>query len=300
MSHYIGEIAGLVTSLCYAVNAIFITRASQQVGAVVSNRLRVVFALIYLMLINLLFFHAPLPFNAGLDIWGWLSLSGVIGLAFGDLFLFLSFVMVGPQVGSLLLSLSPVFGALEAWIIFGESLTPFKIFGIVITLAGIIWVVFVRGSTSEQRPAGHKSRGVFFGVLSAIFQATGFVLSKQGMATGLSPFQANSIRMLAALLVLLIIMVLQKEITKTVETLRENPSSLRLLAVAGFIGPVLGVSASLLSVQYAEVGVASTLTSLAPIFMLPLGFFLLKEKVHWQAVVGTFLAIAGVAVLFLS
>jgi drug/metabolite transporter (DMT)-like permease len=93
---------------------------------------------------------------------------------------------------------------------------------------------------------------------------------------------------------------LQKEAAKTIGILRENPSSLRLLAIAGFIGPVLGVSSSLLSVQYAEVGVASTLTSLAPIFMLPLGFFLLKEKVHWQAVAGTFLAIAGVAVLFLS
>jgi drug/metabolite transporter (DMT)-like permease len=299
MPSYIGEIAGLTTSLCYAINAIFITKASQQVGAVISNRLRVVFALVYLLLINLIFFHEPLPFSAGLDMWGWLSLSGVIGLAIGDLFLFQSFVMVGPQVGSLLLSLSPIVGALEAWIFFGESLTAQKVFGIVLTLAGIIWVVFVRGA-SEGRPAQHKVQGVIFGVLSAIFQATGFVFSKQGMASGLSPFQANSIRMLAALLTLLIIMLLQGEVKKTVGVLREHPSSLRLLSIAGLVGPVLGVSASLLSVQYAEVGVASTLTSLSPIFMLPLGAFLLKEKVHWQAVAGTFLAIAGVAVLFLS
>ncbi len=299
MSKYIGEIAGLATSIFYAVNAIFITKASQQVGAANSNRLRVVFALIYLVLINLIFFHEPFPFSASLNTWGWLSLSGVIGLAFGDLFLFMSFVMVGPLVGSLLLSLSPIIGALEAWIFFGESLTGLTIFGIILTLTGIIWVVLVRGA-SEGRPAHLRIQGVIYGVLSAVFQATGFVLSKQGMASGLSPFQANSIRMLAAVLTLLLVMLLQKETAKTVETLCQNPSSLRLLAIAGFIGPVLGVSASLLSVQYAEVGVASTLTSLAPIFMLPLGFFLLKEKVHWQAVAGTFLAIAGVAVLFLS
>jgi len=299
MPKYLGEIAGLSTSLCYAINAIFITKASQHVGAVISNRLRIAFALIYLMLINLLFFHAPLPFSAGSDLWGWLSLSGVIGLAFGDLFLFESFMRVGPQVGSLLLSLSPIVGALEAWIFFGETLTAAEIFGIGLTLAGIIWVIFVRGA-SEERSHLHMLGGVSFGVLSAIFQATGFVFSKQGMSSGLSPFQANSIRMLAALLISLLIMFLQRDSARTICTLRENPSSLRLLAIAGFIGPVLGVSASLLSVQYAEVGVAGALTSLSPIFMLPLGFFLLKEKVHWQAVAGTLLALGGVAVLFLS
>jgi drug/metabolite transporter (DMT)-like permease len=298
MTNYLGEIAGIATSLFYALNSVFITRAGQQVGATVSNRTRVVFALLYLMIINLVFFGQILPFNADPQRWTWLSLSGFIGLALGDAFLFQSYLTIGPRLGNLLLSLYPIFGALEAWIFLGESLRAGQILGILVTLAGIAWVVFERSNGGEKMPR-HVAVGVLYGVLSAIFQATGFVFSKQGMYGTFSPFQGNAIRMLAAMFGLLIIATLQRQVGRTVTTLRENPSALRMLMLAGFIGPVLGVSLSLYAVQNAEVGVASTLTSLAPIFMLPISHFVFKERLNWQAIAGTLLAMTGVAILFL-
>lgn len=298
MASYLGEIAGIATSLFYALNSVFITRAGQRVGATVSNRTRVVFALLYLMIINLAFFGQILPFSADPQRWTWLSLSGFIGLALGDAFLFQSYLTIGPRLGNLLLSLYPIFGALEAWIFLGESLRAGQILGILVTLAGIVWVVFERGNGGEKMPR-HMAVGVLYGVLSAIFQATGFVFSKQGMYGTFSPFQGNAIRMLAAMFGLLLIAAFQRQVGQTVTTLRENPSAFRMLMLAGFIGPVLGVSLSLYAVQNAEVGVASTLTSLAPIFMLPISHFVFKEKLNWQAIAGTLLAMAGVAILFL-
>jgi drug/metabolite transporter (DMT)-like permease len=53
-------------------------------------------------------------------------------------------------------------------------------------------------------------------------------------------------------------------------------------------------------VQNTAVGVASVLTSLSPIFMLPVAHFLFKEHLGWQAIAGTLLAMAGVAILFLT
>ena len=298
MTNYLGEIAGIATSLFYALNSVFITRAGQQVGATVSNRTRVVFALLYLMIINLVFFGQVLPFSADPQRWTWLSLSGFIGLALGDAFLFQSYLTIGPRLGNLLLSLYPIFGALEAWIFLGESLRAGQILGILVTLAGIVWVVFERGNGGEKMTR-HMTVGVLYGVLSAVFQATGFVFSKQGMYGTYSPFQGNAIRMLAAMFGLLIIAMFQRQVGQTVTTLRENPSAFRMLMLAGFIGPVLGVSLSLYAVQNAEVGVASTLTSLAPIFMLPISHFVFKERLNWQAIAGTLLAMTGVAILFL-
>jgi drug/metabolite transporter (DMT)-like permease len=72
------------------------------------------------------------------------------------------------------------------------------------------------------------------------------------------------------------------------------------LAIAALIGPVIGVSLSLLAVQNTAVGVASVLTSLSPIFMLPIAHFFFKERLGWQAVAGTLLAMIGVTVLFLA
>jgi drug/metabolite transporter (DMT)-like permease len=86
----------------------------------------------------------------------------------------------------------------------------------------------------------------------------------------------------------------------TITALREKPQVIRLIALGAFIGPLLGVSASLLAVQHAEIGVASTLMALPPVIVLPISYFAFKEKIGWQAVAGTVLAIAGVAVLFLA
>ena len=42
------------------------------------------------------------------------------------------------------------------------------------------------------------------------------------------------------------------------------------------------------------------LMALTPVLILPVSYFVFKEKVGWQAIAGTFPAIAGVEVLFLA
>jgi drug/metabolite transporter (DMT)-like permease len=296
---YSGEIAGLLTSLFFAANAVFITRAGELVGSVIVNRTRVVFALFYLVLLNLVLFHQPFPFSAGSDRWTWLLLSGVIGLALGDAFLFEAYLYVGPRLGMLLLSLSTIFGALEAWMFFGETLRLAQIIGIALTLAGILWVLLEQGDPT-RRKLRPSPPGILFGVLAALGQATGLVFSKQGMLGDFSPIQANAIRMLAAVTALLVMMLLQREVGKTVRALQANPSSVPLLAIAALVGPVIGVSLSLLAVQNTPVGVASVLTSLSPIFMLPVAHYLFKEHLGWQVIAGTLLAMVGVSILFLA
>jgi drug/metabolite transporter (DMT)-like permease len=94
----------------------------------------------------------------------------------------------------------------------------------------------------------------------------GFVLSKQGLADNFSPIAGNSIRMLAT----------------------------------AFTGPVLGATLSLFALQHTQVGVASTLIALPPVFLLPVSWLVFREKFEWGAVLGTLVAIGGVALLFLS
>ncbi len=295
---FIGEIAGLLTSFFFAANAVFITQAGQQVGSIITNRVRVVFALIYLVILNTLLYRQPLPLNAGLQHWTWLSLSGLIGLAIGDSFLIQAYLYIGPRLGTLLLSLSTVFGVLEAWVFLREQLQPGQLLGIGLTLAGIVWVVLEQsnGRDPAQRPS---VLGVIFGILGALGQATGLVFSRLGMLGSFSPISGNVIRMLTAVAALWLVTFLQGATGKTVRTLQAHPGAFRLLALVALLGPVIGVSLSLLAVQNTEVGVASVLTSLSPIFILPFSHFYLKERLGWQAVVGTLVAMAGVTILFL-
>ena len=296
---FIGEFAALATSFFFALTALIFTSTGRSVGSQVTNRMRLAFALLYLVILNLVLFHEPLPFSAGSSRWVWLSLSGVIGLSLGDAFLFQSMVTVGPWLGSLLLSLAPIFGSILAWMFFGETLTGLQITGILLALAGIGWVVLSHEEPPDT-PHGHTRRGVFFGVLAGLGQAVGLILSKQGMAGDFSPFQANAIRMLAAALFVWVWAAYKGQAGGTLKELGGKPKTIGLLALGAFIGPVLGVSASLLAIQHAEIGVASTLMALTPVILLPISHFVFKEKIGWQAILGTLFAISGVAILFLA
>jgi drug/metabolite transporter (DMT)-like permease len=296
---FIGELAALATSFFFALTALIFTSTGRLVGSQVTNRMRITFAMVYLVVLNLILYGEPLPFSAESSRWIWLSLSGIIGLSLGDAFLFQSFLWVGPRLGTLLLSLAPIFGSILAWIFFGEILTPLQITGIVLALAGIAWVVAAHEEPANT-PHGHTRRGVIFGVLAGLGQAVGLVLSKQGMFGEFSVFEANSIRMLAALIFVWVWTAFEGKVSATFTTLKEKPRVIGLLALGALVGPLLGVSASLLAVQHAEIGVASTLMALPPVIVLPFSYFVYREKIGWQAILGTALAIGGVTILFLA
>jgi drug/metabolite transporter (DMT)-like permease len=295
----IGELAALATSFHFALTALIFTATGRMVGSQVTNSMRLTFALIYLIILNIILFREPLPFSAESSRWLWLSISGVIGLSLGDAFFFRALVSIGPRLGSLLLSLAPIFGSVMAWIFFGEILTILQITGIILALAGIAWVVLSH-EEPPNTPHGHTRRGVIFGVLAGLCQAVGLVLSKQGMFGDFPPFQANAIRMLAAVIIIWAWTAFDGKMSATFTALREKPQVIRLLALGAFVGPLLGVTSSLLAVQHAEIGIASTLMALPPVIILPISYFAFKEKIGWQAILGTILAIIGVAILFLA
>lgn len=186
--NFIGELAALATSFFFAITALIFTQTGRMVGSQVTNRLRLTLALLYLVVINLIFFREPLPFSAEGSRWLWLGLSGIIGLSLGDAFLFQALVSIGPRLGTLLLSLAPIFGSIMAWIFFGEILNFLQVTGILLALAGIAWVVLSH-KEPPNTPRGRTRRGVLFGVLAGLGQAVGLVLSKQGMLAIFHPFK---------------------------------------------------------------------------------------------------------------
>ena len=297
---FIGEIAALFTSFCWSVSAIGFTKASQQVGSQATNRVRVLLAMLALLLINTILYDQPIPLHAGASRWAWLGISGVIGLSMGDAFLFQAYKEIGARLGLLLLSLAPVFGAAIAWIFFGQALSILQVAAIGITLAGISWVVLARPNGTSGNVRKATGRGVLYGVLAALGQATGLVFSQQGMTGSFSPFAGTLIRMFAAAAALWIVAGLQKQAGTTLAAMRTYPAAFGWIAFGALFGPVIGVSSSLLAVQHADIGVASTLMALPPIFMLPISYFVFKERFGWQVVAGTILAIAGVALLFFT
>jgi len=298
--NYIGELAALSTSLIWAITSVLFTKATQRVGSITVNRMRSFFGLLFLMLLNLAFYGYLLPFDAGAERWTWFALSGAVGYALGDVLLFQSFICIGTQRAMLMMSLAPLMSAGLAWIFFGEALTEIQMLGILVTLAGVAWVIMRRHNSPEPNQVCNPVQGVLYGLGAASGQSIGYVLSKQGLAGGFSPIAGNSIRMLAAVVVLWTLAGLQGKARETIIRMRTQPQVLRWLGIAAFTGPVLGATLSLYALQHTEVGIASTLIALPPVFLLPISWAAFKEKFDWGAVLGTLVAMVGVALLFLA
>jgi drug/metabolite transporter (DMT)-like permease len=295
-----GELAGLATSLFWALSSVFFTRGGQQVGSVNVNRIRLALAVCLIMLAHLATQGTLLPLNAAPERWLWLGLSGFAGLVLGDSFLFQAYVLVGNRLGTLLLALSPVIGALIAWIFLGERLAPAQVGGIVLSLAGVALVV-LKGQNRNGAPHDRRRHvlGILCGLGGAIGQATGLVLAKKGLAGDFPAISGVAIRMLVAMVMIWAAALVLGQLRGTLAAGR-NPAALRSIGAGAVVGPFIGVWLSLVAVQLTYVGIASTLTSLAPIFVLPISKFVFKESVNRWAVLGTLVAVVGVAVIFLS
>ncbi len=62
--NFIGELAALATSFFFAMTALIFTGTGRMVGSQVTNRMRLTFALIYLIILNIILFREPMPFSA--------------------------------------------------------------------------------------------------------------------------------------------------------------------------------------------------------------------------------------------
>jgi drug/metabolite transporter (DMT)-like permease len=296
-----GELAGLFTSIFWSFTSVQFTFAGRMVGSAIVNRVRLLLAILYLSALHWWLYGHPWPVDAEGYRWIWLGLSGVIGLVLGDGALFQAFVMIGPRLATLLMTLAPVLSALLAWLWLGETLKPVEILAIFITIAGVAWVVSERGDGGAvaRRRDRQFVLGVLFGLIGALGQATGLVTAKHGLTGGFPSLSATLVRMLVAAAVIWLFTLLRGGRPALRRSFQIGKAWPWVLG-GSVTGPFLGVWFSMIAVQNANVGIASTLTSLSPIMLIPLAHWFFKERISPRSVVGTIIALAGAAVIFLT
>lgn len=297
---HVGELAALTTAVCWATSSLAFTRAGRRIGSLSLNLLRLVLALVFAAILATIRRGQPIPLDASAEQWMWLSLSGLVGFVLGDLCLFRAFVALGPRLSLLLMATAPPMTALLGWLALGERLTAIDLAGMVLTLAGITWVLGSQpapaGQIGQEPPAMSRRTGVLLGLGGALGQAGGLVLSKHGMGD-YDAFAATQIRILAGIAGFAAIYTAVGWWPKFAVALRDRPA-LKLAAFGATLGPFLGVSFSLVAVQNTAAGVAASIMATTPILVIPLSAWLDREKIRWPDLAGAVLAIAGVALLF--
>lgn len=291
-----GELAALATAVCWSFTAIVFSYGGRRVGSDVVNRSRLLFALLFLLITHRLLEGVYFPRDVEPFRWGWLALSSLLGLVIGDAFLFRAYVLIGPRLSMLMMSTVPILSALFGRTLFNESISAVELLGILMAVGGIAWVV-----TEAQAHALPDDRrayrlGLLFGFLGALGQVTNLVTARFALGDGFSTISATLIRILVALVVLWGLAAARGQVRNTFHQWRDRRAFAALVA-GSTVGPFLGIWLSLIAVQNARLGIASTLMALPPVLLIPLEYALYRRGVSRRALVGTFAAMAGVAVL---
>ncbi|MFZ1291568.1 MAG: DMT family transporter [Melioribacteraceae bacterium] len=294
---YIGEIAALITALLWSGTAIAFSEATKIVGSFVVNITRLLLATVYLIITILIF---NLNFQISYEQIYLLGLSGVIGLVFGDGFLFKSYQYIGARLSMLVMTLSPTIAAFMAYLYLDENLSTWGILGIVITISGVSIVVFKR---SEQPSDNYKKNniGYMFAFLGAIGQAINLIFAKQAFQFGeINSFVATFYRMVPSIFLMYFIGLIFKSRRTSFSILKEKKEAVKFIIIGSLIGPFLGITFSLIAISNTKVGIAATLMSTVPLLMLPIVRYYYKEKLSMISIIGAVVAVIGVGILFLK
>jgi drug/metabolite transporter (DMT)-like permease len=293
---FLGELSALLTAVLWSASSLVFTAATLRVGSVRVNVTRLLLASSYLLLMIL---ARGVNVSLSASQIEMLALSGIVGLAVGDSFLFKAFQHIGARLSMLVLSVAPALAAVLAFAFLGEEISPGGIFGMVLTLFGVMMVVLERG-TSPKNPKKANWGGIFYAFLGALGQAVGLIFAKLAFDEGpVDGFVAALVRILGSLVLLLPVTVLTGRLAHTAQVLQKDRKTALLMVSGSFLGPFLGMSFSLIAVAHTEVGVAATIMGTVPIVMLPMVRVVYRETLSWRAIGGAVIAVAGVAILFL-
>jgi EamA-like transporter family. len=296
-NNHLGEFAALLTAIFWTVTSLSFESASHKIGSVAVNILRLIIGFAFLSVFTFIRRGLVLPVDASMENWLWLSLSGLVGFVFGDLFLFKSYTMIGSRFSMLIMTLVPLITAFFSFAILGERLTLFHYLGMTLTFSGIAMAIFSRPAKGEKLSLKLAPKGILFAFGGAVGQALGLVLSKFGMKN-YDPFAATQIRIIAGIFGYTILVTFMAR-WKNVISATHNKSGMMLTSLGAFFGPFLGVSFSLIAVKFTETGIASTIMALVPVFIILPAVVFFKQKVTLPEILGAIISVAGVALFFL-
>lgn len=298
------EIAGLATAFLWACSAMCWAALSRRIHPTVVCTVRLFFAVVVLAAIHFALYGRIWPNDMPSRAFWVLCLSGVAGAGLGDLFYFHSLRRIGPRLTMTITALAPVGAALIALLPpMNERMHGQEVAGMVLAVGGVAWVVSEkRGREAWPTTPASFRQGLILSVLSVLCLSAAFVSSRVGMnsftTAPVPAFSATLTRVSAACLWSFGLVTVTGQARETVGAF-QNRRDLAWLLMGVTAGPVVGIWLSMIALQGASAGVASTLISLSPLFLIPMSWAAYGERPTVSRVAATVVALAGVACMML-
>ncbi|WP_320127550.1 DMT family transporter [uncultured Sphaerochaeta sp.] len=295
-----GQLLALLTAGCWAQNSVAYRYLGERVGSDAVAHIRMWIALPAIMLLTYLTEGSCFPMGLSGQTYLFLFLSGVIGYFLTDLLLFQAYVWLGARESLIIMMLSPVATAVLSYFLFDETLIAMQIMGILLTISGVIFMVISEMRHRLKDLSGkNRAKGLAMAIVASILQAISLILAKYALETT-GPVSTNLLRNMGGLFAFFLYDFLIKRNAKSQFKAFRDPKRFGLLFLAAIVGPVLGMTLQMKAFTLAPVGIVTTLVQISPILLLPVDKFIFHKKLTTSSIIGTFVSIGGIAILFLA
>lgn len=305
---YKGELLALATMVSWTACALFGEVASKRMETLPFNVVRMTFCVVLLGIFLWIFTGNPYPTDADKKTWFWLAMSGFVGYVLGDFCLYNSYNLIGARYGQLLMTLAPPAASLTGWIMLGEKMSMLSLLGMTISIMGII-IVIHRPKKESEKTQKISPKGILYGIGAGIGQGVGLVLSSKGLhcyseaiegseiSINIMSFEGTFIRAIMGLIGFSIWTFFKYGIKKFIVSATQTHGLPYTLA-ATITGPFIGVGMSLMATQYTSTGIAQTIMSLTPVFIILPTYIIYHQQVTLKEIFGAIIAVSGVTLFF--
>ncbi len=286
----ISALFALAASFSWVLSQLFGHKPALYYGSLQFNKLRMIVASFLLAGMILLTGN---DWEIAPNSWKWIILSGIIGIGFGDLFLFIAMERLGPRRTGILFAVNAPIAAVLAWLLLDEALTFITIFALIFGFFGIVLAVIYGGPKTNVHEWELTKKplwlGVGAGLLAAFGQAAGVLILRPVMEQGTDPLQASFIRVLASGVFLWSLIFFEKD---KIKIWKIPPADIFWHTLGnGFFGLSFGLAIFLKALETGQVAKVSMLVAISPVLMLPFIWFQTKKIPAFGAWIGAFLVV---------
>ena len=220
----------------------------------------------------------------------WFLVSVVASYGLGDIFFLLSSRYVGITAALAIASAYPLV-TVAYELTQGRMLLASQTFGLVLTLASVIWVIVQTGEpvdSNELRPR-RPVLGIALAFVTCVFWAMN-VLSVSKGGDGIEPWAGNLIRMTMAFLFIAVAYGLtERKFPRLIAR-----ADLRRSAWAFIVESVAGSFLYVYGMSHSPLVLASTLSSLAPVIVVPVAVMMGIERFSLKKTIAVVGVVVGV------
>ncbi|HMU37714.1 MAG TPA: DMT family transporter [Pseudomonadota bacterium] len=305
---WLGPFFALLSSLTWAIGSSVYARQAGRVGALEVNLTRALCATPMFLVSALVFFGPGSLFTIPARQVGWLSLSVACSYVVGDTLFYLAALRLGTPTALAIASSYPVWSALFGALFLHETLGALRMVGTLLCVAGIIWLVLLQtrneASTASERAVFPTTRstkilGVVLALLTSLCWAGNTYSLRQG-GENLPLFVVNSYRYLLASLVLGVAWLKTHKYRPVGGQLLRSPKALLGFLPAVLLEAFFGSSIFVYAITHTDLSISAPLTSLAPLFSVPIGVLLKTEPLCARRLAAIVLTVGGIVCLVMG